>query len=82
MKFVLLEFCEDNSCGIGESDWIVHKNNYSLDDNFDKSHEVLVKWPKQKDYVKWSNKLGKLSLHPDCEMDTYAARILKFSGKF
>ena len=83
MKFALFEFVEDKSCAVGKSEWIIGQ-----DDSFDyedwvKSTEVLVNWPKQfKDYLKWSNKSGKCSIDPECEMNSFVARILKFSGKF
>jgi hypothetical protein len=83
MKFALFVFCEDNSCAVGESSWLIDQDESCFntkDWNTDK--EILVRWPKAaKDYSKWSNRSGKYPLDSECETKTYAARVLKFSGK-
>jgi hypothetical protein len=83
MKFALYEFCEDNSCAVGESNWMISENESSFNNNdWVTKKEVLVRWPKApKDYSKWSNKNGKSPLDPECNTKTYTARVLKFHGK-
>ena len=45
--------------------------------------EVLVHWIVQsKDYSKWANKQGDVSLDISCSTKPYAAKVLKFHGKF
>ena len=81
MKFALYEFCEDQSCAVGESSWMVNEDDTNFNNNvWITNKEVLVHWPKApKDYLKWSNKNGKYSL--DTEWKTYTARVLRFHGK-
>ena len=83
MKFALYEFCEDSSCDLGESHWMVGEDDSSFNnDDWVMKKEVLVRWPVQpKDYSKWANKHGKLPLDLGCITKTYAARMLKFHGK-
>lgn len=86
MKFALFEFCEDSSCAVGESKWIVDYNN-ALFKNKDwiARDEIMVCWPtKQKDYMKWSSKNGIKGLNESEMVDTktHVAKVLKFSGKF
>ena len=80
--FALFEFCKDKSCAVGKSEWILDQDHSFNNEDWDESKEVLVHWPKPKDYAKWSNKNGKLSIDPEYETTTYVTRILKFSGKF
>ena len=83
MKFALYEFCEDNSCAVGESGWIIGHDESAFNNNdWIQNKEVLVRWPKfQKEYTKWSSKNAKFSIDPECETKTYAARVLKFNGE-
>lgn len=84
MKFVLYEFCEDNSCDVGESRWMVDEDEFSfINNDWVMRKEVIVCWPVQpKDYSKWANKRGKFLLHLGCITKPYAAKVLKFHGKF
>lgn len=83
MKFALYEFCEDNSCDVGESKWMIDEDDSSFNNNdWVVRKEVLVRWPVQpKDYSKWANKQGKVSLDISCSTKPYAAKVLKFHGK-
>jgi hypothetical protein len=83
MKFAMYEFCEDSSCDVGESHWMVGEDDSSFNNNdWVMKKEVLVRWPVQpKDYSKWANKHGKFPLDLGCTTKTYVARVLKFHGK-
>ena len=82
MKFALFEFCEDNSCAIGESEWIAGEDASILgNEDWEDDKEILVKWPLEREYLKWSNTNGKFEVD-QTKARTYAARVLKFNGKF
>ena len=84
MKFALFEFCQDNSCEVGSSKWILNEDETDFNNEVWLSNkQVLVDWPLlTKDYSKWAKKSGKFALDSTCETKTYAARVLKFNGKF
>ena len=84
MKFALFEFNEDSSCAVGNSIWILGRNTALFNNElWIKSDEVLVRWPKQKDYLKWLSKNGNKALNESEMVDarTYVAKVLKFGGK-
>ena len=42
-----------------------------------------MRWPVQpRDYSKWANKQGKVSLDISCSTKRYAAKVVKLNGKF
>ena len=44
MKFALYEFCEDNSCDVGESQWMIDEGDSSFNNNdWVVRKEVLVR---------------------------------------
>ena len=69
MKFAIFEFCEDSSCAVGESNWMVDQDESSFNnDDWPSTKEILVHWPKAaSEYSKWSNKSGKYALDAECK---------------
>ena len=64
MKSALFEFCEDNSCEVGSSNWIFNEDETGFNNKvWISNKQVLVDWPLlTKDYSKWAKKVESLHL--------------------